>query len=70
MKGGERMYYLFLFLAFVYGCLGLWTTVQALKMKANPAASVLAGALWPLFWLTGQNEKNRRLGGGNGRYLP
>jgi hypothetical protein len=64
------MYYLLVFLAFVYGGIGLWTTIQTLRMKANPAASVLAGAFWPLFWLTGQNEKNRRLGRGNGRYLP
>lgn len=64
------MFYLFLFLKILYVGVGLWTTFQALKMKANPAASLLAGALWPLFWLTGQNEKNRRLGGGNGRYLP
>ncbi len=64
------MFYLFVFLTVLYGGVGLWTTFQAaVKMRVNLPASVLAGAVWPLFWLTGQEARNRKLGGGR-RSLP
>jgi len=33
-------------------------------------AAALAGAFWPLFWLVGKQERERRLGGRRGGYLP
>jgi hypothetical protein len=65
------MYYLIVFFAFVYAAVGIWTMFHALTaLKSNAPASLLAGAFWPLFWLTGQAERNRRLRGGGNRYLP
>lgn len=64
------MYWLISFLLLLYLIVGVYTFVQALKMRATPLAAVLAGAVWPLFWLVGKQEKERRLGGGRGGYLP
>ncbi|MFQ3582252.1 MAG: hypothetical protein SNJ62_09160 [Chloracidobacterium sp.] len=64
------MYWLISFLLLLYLGVGIYTLVQALKMRATPAAAVLAGLAWPLFWLVGKQEKERRLGSGRGGYLP
>ncbi|QUW01470.1 hypothetical protein J8C02_11280 [Chloracidobacterium sp. MS 40/45] len=64
------MYWLISFLLLLYLAVGIYTFIQALKMRANPIAAALAGAAWPLFWLVGKRETERRLGGRRGGYLP
>ncbi|MDW8216841.1 MAG: hypothetical protein RML57_04490 [Acidobacteriota bacterium] len=64
------MYWLIIFLLLVYLGVGVYTFVQALKMRANPAAAALAGLIWPLFWMVGKQEQERRLSGRRGGYLP
>ncbi len=64
------MYWLLIFLLLVYLGVGVYTFVQALKMRANPAAAGLAGLVWPLFWMVGKKEQERRLGSGQRGYLP
>ncbi len=59
------------FVAFLYGAVGVGTAVYVLtKARSNPAAALLAGAFWPLFWMTGQNARNRRLPPSDNRRLP
>ncbi len=64
------MYWLISFLLLLYLFVGIYTFIQALKMPGNLVAAALAGAFWPLFWLVGKQEKERRLGGRRGGYLP
>lgn len=62
---------LFYFVAFLYGTVGVGTAVYVLtKAKSNPAAALLAGMFWPLFWITGQAARNRRLPPSDDRRLP
>ncbi|MCS7079395.1 MAG: hypothetical protein NZ585_04995 [Chloracidobacterium sp.] len=70
LTGSARMYWLIIFLLLVYLGVGVYTFVQALKMRANPAAAALAGLIWPLFWMVGKQEQERRLSGRRGGYLP
>lgn len=60
------------FLLFLYAVAGIATAVYVLTTgtRSNGTVALLAGLFWPLFWITGQNQRNRRIGGGSDRYLP
>jgi|GEM_PF-1733880 multisubunit Na+/H+ antiporter MnhC subunit len=64
------MYWLITLFLLLYLAVGIYTLIQALKMRAKPAAAILAGAVWPLFWLIGKQEQEKRLGRRPGGYLP
>ncbi|MBX7221193.1 MAG: hypothetical protein K1Y36_14690 [Blastocatellia bacterium] len=57
------------FLAVLYGLVGIGTSVYVMlnadKTRSNPFTALLAGAFWPLFWIVGQSERNRRMRGSN-----
>lgn len=63
------MAYLMYFLLFVYGVVGVGTMLYVLNIGRNKmATALLAGVFWPLFWITGIDEQNKRMTGSDRQF--